>query len=127
MYRFLSPRPLHYYSYPNLCYRYYDNNNESYSKAKKADRDTTNNNNNYNNNHNQKRKKYSNNDTVVKMPKLPHSCVVPSVDRYSESDHFSNDFCNVTVKRRFSTTTTSAYAPPLTEQKLIIKVQQRFF
>lgn len=116
MYRFLSPRPLHYYSYPNLCYRYYDNNNESYSKAK-ADRDTNN-----NNQYNQKANKYSKN-TVVKMPKLPHSCVVAS-DRYSQSDHFSNDFCNVTVKRRFTTT---AYAPPLTEQKLIIKVQQRFF
>lgn len=116
MYRFLSPRPLHYYSYPNLCYRYYDNNNESYSKAK-ADRDTN------NNQYNQKANKYSNKNTVVKMPKLPHSCVVAS-DRYSQSDHFSNDFCNVTVKRRFTTT---AYAPPLTEQKLIIKVQQRFF
>lgn len=119
MYRFLSPRPLHYYSYPNLCYRYYDNNNESYSKA---GRDP-------NNNYTSKKRanKYPNNkDTVVKMPKLPHSCVVAS-DRYSVSDHFANDFCNVTVKRRLTTTTTSAYAPPLTEQKLIIKVQQRFF
>lgn len=121
MYRFLSPRPLHYYSYPNLCYRYYDNNNESYSKAK-ADRDT---NNNFYTNNKKRANKNSNKDTVVKMPKLPHSCVVAS-DRYSVSDHFSNDLCNVTVKRRF-TTTTSAYAPPLTEQKLIIKVQQRFF
>lgn len=121
MYRFLSPRPLHYYSYPNLCYRYYDNFiNESISKRKARDRGT-------NKNKNINNDKMSPKNTVVKMPKLPHICDnnnVPTEHYYSQSDHFSSDFCNLTVKRRFSTT---AYAPPLTEQKLIIKVQQRFF
>lgn len=104
IYRFISSRPAHSYSYPNLC---------------EIDCNSNNSNVNFYSNEQQHHRnidiyKNKNNKIFLQLP--------PFIDHNYSNNH-RDDLCNVTVKTRVST----AYAPSFKEQKFIIKVQKRFF